>query len=150
GIHTGRFRVHGGTTTRWGGQILELDEIDFERRPWVPGSGWPFPKSELKRHYARALELEGVAGAIQQDAEVWKAIGEPEPHFQNLQPYFSRWCPEPNFAILHAKSLESENIRVWLHANVVDLVLDGETVRAVRCKTLTGTEAEFRATEFVF
>ncbi len=25
GIHTGRFRAHGGTTTRWGGQIYELN-----------------------------------------------------------------------------------------------------------------------------
>ena len=28
GIHTGRFRAKGGTTTKWGGQILELD-ADF-------------------------------------------------------------------------------------------------------------------------
>ena len=47
GIHTGRFRAKGGTTTKWGGQILELDAADFERRAWIDGSGWPFPKSEL-------------------------------------------------------------------------------------------------------
>ena len=39
GIHTGRFRQYGGTTTRWGGQALELREIDFEKRPWVPLNG---------------------------------------------------------------------------------------------------------------
>ena len=60
GIHTGRFRAQGGTTTKWGGQILELDAIDFERREWVSGSGWPFAKSELAASYARALELEGI------------------------------------------------------------------------------------------
>ena len=49
GIHEGRFRVFGGTTTRWGGQILELDPLDFEHRAWVPDSGWPIPKTELDR-----------------------------------------------------------------------------------------------------
>ena len=33
GIHSGRFRAKGGTTTRWGGQILEFDEADFEAPP---------------------------------------------------------------------------------------------------------------------
>ena len=36
GIHEGRFRTFGGTTIRWGGQILELDELDFKKRAWGP------------------------------------------------------------------------------------------------------------------
>lgn len=150
GIHSGRFRAHGGTTTRWGGQILELDSIDFERRDWVPGSGWPFPKQELAPFYARALELEGVAGALQQDAEVWRAIGLAEPEFDGLTPYLSRWCPEPNFARVHARLLEGESVSVWLHANVIELLLEGDIVRGVRCRTQTGREAVFRASEYVF
>ncbi len=38
GIHTGRIRVKGGTTVRWGGQILELDALDFTPRPGIPES----------------------------------------------------------------------------------------------------------------
>src|SRR5262245_32338202 len=45
GLHAGRFRTLGGSTTKWFGQILELDETDFIRRSWVPGSGWPIRKS---------------------------------------------------------------------------------------------------------
>src|ERR1700760_1446396 len=41
GVHIGRFRASGGSTTRWGGQILELDDIDFEQRSWLAGRGWP-------------------------------------------------------------------------------------------------------------
>ena len=36
GIHTGRIRVKGGTTVRWGGQILELSASDFTPRANVP------------------------------------------------------------------------------------------------------------------
>ena len=48
-----RARVWGGSSTRWdipigggrvGPRIRPLDDIDFERRDWVPNSGWPFTR----------------------------------------------------------------------------------------------------------
>jgi choline dehydrogenase-like flavoprotein len=150
GVHTGRFRAQGGTTTKWGGQILELDAIDFERREWVSGSGWPFAKSELTASYARALELEGMSGVVLEDAEVWRRLKQPEPRFAEMVSYLSRWTPEPNFAVLHRETLEGGAVTVWLHANAVGLEMDGETVRGVRAKTLAGREATFRAQRYVF
>ncbi|HWB33650.1 MAG TPA: GMC family oxidoreductase [Acidobacteriaceae bacterium] len=150
GVHTGRFRAKGGTTTKWGGQILELDGIDFERREWVSGSGWPFAKSELTRHYERALELEGLRDVEREDGAVWRRLGVAEQRYAELEPYFSRWCPEPNFAVLHRGALEGERIAVWLHANAVGVEMDGERVTAVRARTLGGAEARFEAEEFVF
>ena len=81
GIHIGRFRAEGGSTTRWGGQILELDDFDFEPREGIPSSGWPFPKSELTDGYARAIELEGLSNAVLQDEAVWSRLGLAEPSF---------------------------------------------------------------------
>ncbi len=151
GIHIGRFRAHGGTTTRWGGQILELDEIDFESRPGIAGSGWPFPKSELTPHYAKAIELEGLSHSTLADDAVWREIGLATPAFDSIQPFFSRWCPEPNFARLHRDTLEKHPaITIWLHANAVEINWDGPRFRSVRCKTLSGIEATFTADEFVF
>ena len=151
GIHVGRFRAHGGSTQRWGGQILELDEEDFAAREWIPGSGWPFPKSELTPHYARAIELEGLSQSTLDDDAVWREIGMETPSFAGLKPFFSRWCPEPSFARLHRETLESHaGLTVWLHANVVDATWEGDRFRRVRCKTLSGIEAAFSADEFVF
>ena len=90
GSHTGRCRAKGGTTTRWGGHILELDERDFEPRPGIEGSGWPFPKSELAPFYERALAMEGLARVTRQDAEVWREIGVQPPVFPSLEPYLDR------------------------------------------------------------
>ena len=64
GHQLGRYRVLGGSTTAWAGQILELDEHDFTTRPWVPGSGWPIAKSELTAAYARAIEMEGLKDTL--------------------------------------------------------------------------------------
>jgi choline dehydrogenase-like flavoprotein len=151
GIHTGRFRAKGGTTTKWGGQILELGSIDFEPRPGIEGSGWPFPKSELIPYYERALELEGLSKVTRQDSAVWREIGESEPQLQNLEPYFSRWCPEPNFARLHGNVLENHpGIDLWLHANAIEPIIEGESMRGLRCRTLSGIETVFRANHFVF
>lgn len=151
GIHIGRFRASGGSTNRWGGQILELDELDFAERPGIAGSGWPILKSDLAPHYARALELEGLQNATLEDAAVWREIGLPPPTFPTLQPFFSRWCPEPNFAHLHRNTLETHTaITVWLHANAVDIAWQDEHLRGVRCRTLAGIEATFSADRFVF
>ena len=151
GIHGGRFRAKGGTTTRWGGQILELDREDFDVREWVDGSGWPFAKTELVPFYERALKLEGLDGVERSDAAVWKRLGLPMTAFGELEPYFSRWCPDPVFARLHADALEKdEGLSLWLHANCVTLLREQETVRGVRCRTQSGIEAVFTADEFVF
>ncbi|MGF7180297.1 GMC oxidoreductase [Tunturiibacter psychrotolerans] len=151
GIHTGRIRVKGGTTVRWGGQILELDALDFTPRPGVPESGWPFPKSTLTPFYERALSLEGLAKVERSDAAVWQDLGLPFTQFDDLEAYLSRWCPEPNFARLHHKTLiENPNIHLWLHASAVDLMTDGEAATGLRCRTLTGIEAIFRAPHYIF
>ncbi len=151
GVHEGRFRVHGGTTTQWGGQILELAGADFEAHPWVPGSGWPFHKAELTPYYARALEIEGVSQAMLDDGQVWQRLGEAPPHFSELDLYMSRWCPEPNFARLHRDALETDpRIEVWLHANAIELIMEDGTATGVRCRTLGGLEAMFRARQYIF
>jgi choline dehydrogenase-like flavoprotein len=151
GIHNGRFRAKGGTTTRWGGQILELEDWDFAQRGWIAGSGWPFAKATLQPFYQQALELEGVDGAIAADAEVWRELGVPEPSFAVMQSYLSRWCPEPNFARLHGAALaQDDGLQVWLHTNVTALEFENETAVSVRARTQSGREAFFRAREFVF
>lgn len=151
GIHTGRIRVKGGTTVRWGGQILELDAHDFTPRAGVPSSGWPFAKSELTQYYERALTLEGLAHVERSDQAVWHDLDLPFTQFQNLEAYLSRWCPEPNFGRLHTKTLSTHpNIHLWLHASAVELMIENNTATGLRCRTLTGIETTFRAPHFIF
>ncbi len=151
GIHTGRIRVKGGTTVRWGGQILELDARDFTPRPGIPDSGWPFPKTELTSFYERALQLEGLAKVQRSDEAVWRDLGLPFTQFEGLDSYLSRWCPEPNFARLHNKTLTTHpNIHLWLHTSAVELITEGDTAIGLRCRTLTGIETIFRARRYIF
>jgi choline dehydrogenase-like flavoprotein len=56
-VHETRLRVFGGSTISWGGIGAALSPLDFEKRPWIPHSGWPFSKTELDPYYADALPL---------------------------------------------------------------------------------------------
>ena len=153
GLHNGRFRRLGGSTTEWGGQILELDEIDFEHRPWVPGSGWPFGKSVLGPYYNRVIDFLGLGKAIPADCAVWRALDKAEPQFgEDFASVFSRWCPERDFARLQAQALKTDpNLTVVLHATACELLLGErpDRIRGIRCRSLNGHEAVVEADRFV-
>ena len=56
-LDAGRLRVLGGGTNHWGGWCRPMDAIDFEARPWIPYSGWPFPRAVLEPYYPHAQAL---------------------------------------------------------------------------------------------
>jgi choline dehydrogenase-like flavoprotein len=153
GAHAGRFRTLGGSTSQWTGQVIELDDIDFETRPWVPGSGWPIRKLDLAAAYHKAVELEGLHASLVGDDDVWAYAGSQQPDLgDDLDLGFSRICPERRFAYIFKDILANDqNILVVLHANACELNFaeDGETVSSVQCRTLTGIEARCAAERFV-
>jgi len=151
-VSPGRFRALGGTTTVWGGQILELCEEDFVPRSWLAASGWPFPKQALQPYYDRALVAEGLSQACRSDEEIWRQVQIAAPELgDELEPYFTRWCPEPNFARLYRDALDSQNLCAVLHATVTGLLMDkaGARLHGVRCQTPSGQEHTFSAAQYV-
>lgn len=57
-----RARWLGGGTNLWSGFSAPLDPLDFARRDWVPGSGWPIGAGELDPYWPRAARLLGLEG----------------------------------------------------------------------------------------
>ena len=49
-----RIIAYGGTSIAWGGVLRPLDTIDFEKRDWIPNSGWPFSKERLIPFYNKS------------------------------------------------------------------------------------------------
>lgn len=153
GIHDGRFRAFGGTTIKWGGQILELYDLDFRRRPWVADSGWPFGKSTLSKYYQRAMEIEGVSNTLPSDEDVWKALHSGKPSLgPGLETLFTRWCPQPNFVKLYRQFIEKQpGLTAYVHANLQEFILSEsrEAITSLLCKTIDGREFRFTARCFV-
>ena len=52
-----RLRHFGGSTNHWTGFCRPLDPLDFEARPWIAHSGWPFDHTQLEPYYTRAAAL---------------------------------------------------------------------------------------------
>lgn len=53
----------GGTSVIWGGRCVPLDAIDYMKRDFVDGSGWPITANAVTPYYQRASELLSVEAA---------------------------------------------------------------------------------------
>src|SRR5216683_2943396 len=99
GIHSGRARVLGGTTTLWAGQTLPLDEIDFAKRPWISHSGWPIDLAELEPYYRRAEAVLNLS-PLDYSAREWPFPNRRPPAYDPalMRPLIAQFSPAPDFA----------------------------------------------------
>ena len=56
-LTTSRLRAYGGSGNLWGGKCAPLRPVDFERREWIPDSGWPLSREDLNSFYDRACDV---------------------------------------------------------------------------------------------
>jgi choline dehydrogenase-like flavoprotein len=152
-LSTQRLRVFGGTTGHWAGEGRPLDEIDFERREWIPHSGWPIARRDLEPFYGRASAYCGLPGIQPDDVSSSPQTGdaaEPaEPAF-SFRPLYNA-SPVPRFGTEHLAALRaSRNVHVFLTCPVVklDARAGGRGVSAVTV-SLGGRDATVKAQVFV-
>lgn len=43
-----RRRIFGGTSVIWSGRCVPFSRMDFQRRSWIPGSGWPIDAEDVE------------------------------------------------------------------------------------------------------
>jgi choline dehydrogenase-like flavoprotein len=152
-----RARYFGGTSNLWAGRNMRMSPIDFERRDWVPHSGWPIPYEDVRRYYATAdrildLPSDETAAAVVSDA---RSHGVARLLFDQsgFEPTVALWAKKPvRFGTAYGRRLHaSRNTSVVLHASVTSLDLDagGHRIEACNARTLGGRAIRFRARRFV-
>jgi choline dehydrogenase-like flavoprotein len=144
-----RIRQFGGGSNVWGGRCCPYDQIDFERRPWVPFSGWPINDATLERHYLRAHELLDI-GEFRYDARdclddkcvaplpgvTWDKINDTK---------IWRWSLPTNFRTKYRRQIDSlANLRLLLHASCLELRTTADGSRVT--EALAGNGPERRIT----
>ena len=151
--HT-RLRFFGGTVHIWGGRCALLDDIDFERREWVPYSGWPFSADALAEYYRSAHEMLRL-GRYMYDERLWREIGASRPPLDAKLLTTRFWQfderTEP-FALRHCEDLvRSANVEIVLHANAMHIQADPNAggVEHIRISTLDGKQGRVRAAYYV-
>jgi len=149
-----RLRFFGGTTNIWGGRNIPLDPIDFEKRNWVPHSGWPITLDDLQKHYKTAhdsLEL----GEFEYGPALWEKL-KLEPLGFDPDEISSRFWRFDDLAERFNSRrsddlINGSNVRIVLHANVTSLQAsdNASEITSLVAKTLTGKSLKVEATHFV-
>lgn len=152
-LDVARLRYFGGTTNHWAGLSRPLDALDFQRRPWIPYSGWPISREELDPHYERAHELCEL-GAFDYDPALLETESAPRlPVGEDLVVTgMDRWSPPTQFGLAYREDVErASDVAAYLNANVVEVQTDeeGRLVRRLRVATLDGNEFHVSARLFV-
>lgn len=148
-LDASRLRFFGGTTNHWTGHCRPLDAIDFEKRDWVPHSGWPITRAELDPYYRRAAELCQIEPFEMEAPTPTDQDRYPVP-FDPKRVVNRRLQSSPpiRFGDEYGKDLErTRNVSVLLHANVVELVSNegASRVEGIRIRTVTGKSGTVRA-----
>jgi choline dehydrogenase-like flavoprotein len=130
GLTAGRARALGGATRLWYGQCIRFEDIDYERRDWVPHSGWPLGPADLVPYFERAESYLNLPEPVY-DSRVWERFGISPLSFNTalVEPRFTIYAPEPDFArVFGARLAQAPNITVLLNASVTTIgTRDGGT-----------------------
>jgi len=146
-----RLRAFGGTTGHWAGEGRPLDEIDFEKRDWIPHSGWPIARRDLESYYHRAAPYCRLPGIRPEDSTPPSGpAAEGEERFFSFRPLY-RASRVPRFGTEHLDALRaSKNVEVFLGCPVVRISsrAGGRDVATVTISS-GGKEHDVKARTFV-
>lgn len=150
-----RVRAFGGSGNVWGGKCAPLDPMDFERREWVPHSGWPIDRAALQPFYDRAcdlLELPRFPAPAAPGAD--PLLGSGARLFTPRTRAYTRYTggiPNGPYAAFKRGAAEHARIRVYLNANVTRIVLqpDGGRVASLEVGGFSGRRHTARAESYI-
>ncbi len=142
-----------GIRNRLGFRAGPLDPVDFERRDWLPHSGWPFGRAQLDPYYDRVHTSFGL-GPYRYEGEHWEDDRarqlplDPETFATDVwtfvrQEIFTTELPEA--------LAQAPNVSIYLWANVVEIETDetASNVTGLRVACLSGNSFRVSAKLFV-
>ncbi|MBP6058446.1 MAG: GMC family oxidoreductase [Nitrosomonas sp.] len=151
-----RQRRFGGSTTIWGGRCMPFDPIDFEKRDYIPHSGWPITANDLAEFYPKANNyLE--AGYCHYDARIafrpaakpmFEGFTSSAFSMEGLERFS---CPTDLGKRYQHRLIQSNNINLLLNANVTTIALNnlGTDVDFLQIATLSGNTFKVKAKCYV-
>jgi choline dehydrogenase-like flavoprotein len=157
-LSTSRVRCYGGSGNVWGGKCGPLDPMDFEKREWVPYSGWPLSRQQMQLWYDRAcvlLELpkfDAPNGGIRGIADgVFRGRSElftPRPRAYTNCTGLSQ---SGRYERYKQSAASHPRVRNYLHANVtrVQVSANGSQVQSLAVQCLDGRRHTVKGRHYV-
>jgi choline dehydrogenase-like flavoprotein len=162
-LRDGRRRQFGGTGNLWNHELrgqskrhvryVPLDEIDFERRTWVPESGWPFSRQAIQSFYESAQRLCGI-GKFDYRAVAWETGAANRRIWQteNIESIVTQFGSPSIFLERYCRELANdEKVTVILRAVLLELRMNplSRAITSAYVGTLNGRKFHVRARVFV-
>jgi len=157
GVGNGRFRVFGGSGTRWDGVLIPLATHELSSRTTINGIGWPINNAELAPYFDRLDTMLGLKGS-RFDESCYQVAGRATPTLaaddDTLSVRVSKMLPwhKRDIGRFLGPSLNKDpDVVVLYHANAVELVRGErrDVVTGVRVRSYTGREQVFTARHFI-
>ena len=151
-LDDGRFRAFGGGSHTWtidlggdvrGARLRALEAIDFEKRDWVPYSGWPFDRAHLDPYYERAHAFLRT-GPANYDEDHWfptSSPSDPVIRTDRIEATVFQFTPAEVILHEHREAIHrAGNVRSLLFSNVTGIDTDegGTTVSRLQVACLGG------------
>jgi choline dehydrogenase-like flavoprotein len=156
GAIRGRFRCLGGTSTRWGGQLMPIARNAMESRPYLGLPAWPMSAYDLSPYLPDIEALFGVDGGAYDArfARAWAGGALLPLDDSDIRPSFSK-APafdRRNVATLLAAFINARaGPDIWVNATVTDFEIDRASSRVKRAtaREVGGREISVQAENFV-
>jgi len=150
-----RLRYFGGSTNHWRANCRPYDNLDFEKRSWIPLSGWPLNKSDLVPFYKRAQDICQLGNYDYYDINKLKPLLKVPPivflgnRIQNNVIQTGRFL---SFGKYYRQLISrAKNITTCTYANATDIETNeaASTVNRLKVSCLNGNEFYISARIFI-
>ncbi|WP_373498643.1 GMC oxidoreductase [Desulfococcus sp.] len=162
-LDTARGRFFAGTAHYWGvklpGQemgvrLRALDPIDFEKREWVPHSGWPFDKAHLDPYYERAHRFLKIGPYTYESADWVDPDSRPAFPFvgDRVKTTMFQFARRDIFFKDFRDEIDrAESVKTLLHGNVAEIETteSGNAVTGFRIACLNGNHFRVEARLYI-
>ena len=155
GATEGRFRVFGGSSTRWGGQLLPYTPDIFNPPAGTPSAKWPICAADVEPYYAELqTKMHVTSRPLDRDfLQLFQQDQSSASRTSDVNIRFSKWIAfsRRNLAnTVGRECIASSRIGVFLHANVTSIEVRKEQGLAERiiAKSYNGKTFGFYARYF--
>ena len=150
-----RMRLLGGSSNHWENNTSPFDPIDFEKREWIPNSGWPIDFKTIEPYYNSAAVYCGTNSDGYNTSSWVKQLGVSDivSNSSVLATGTAKAASPPTrfFASYGNELIDSSTVRIFVNSNIVDLEYDDATGRINKAffESKPGVRHEVQAKVFV-
>jgi len=149
-----RLRLLGGSSNHWGNNTSPLSKIDFEKREWIPNSGWPISLEDIQDYYTKAADYCGTSSDGYQTPYWTKRFNQPNltRDSKNIEIGIAKAANPPTrfYASYGELISQHKNITIYKNTNVTDLEFDKQSRRVTSAKLNTYNEYKHTITAKIF